>query len=73
MKQTMNIQQNLFNLHKDLPVLTERKKIECEKLLCNIYNRENYVESLKTSIKSWVNTKKVHRLIQFNQEAWLKP
>ena len=69
----MNIQQNLFNLHKDLPVLTERKKIECEKLLCNIYNRENYVESLKTSIKSWVNTKKVHRLIQFNQEAWLKP
>ena len=69
----MNIQQNLFNLHKDLPVLTERKKIECKKLLCNIYNRENYVESLKTSIKSWVNTKKVHRLIQFNQEAWLKP
>ena len=67
MKQTMNIQQNLFNLHKDLPVLTERKKIECEKLL--IYNRENYVESLKTSIKSQINTKKVHSLIQFNQEA----
>ena len=28
---------------------------------------------IKTSLKSWVNIKKVHRVIQFNQEAWLKP
>ena len=28
--------------------------------------------SSKTSIESWVNTKKVDKLIQFNQEAWLK-
>ena len=27
----------------------------------------------KTGIKSRINTKKVHRVIQFNQEAWLKP
>ena len=26
----------------------------------------------KTSIKSWINTKKVHRVIQFNQKSWLK-
>ena len=26
----------------------------------------------KTSIKSWVKTKKVHRIIQFKQKAWLK-
>ena len=27
---------------------------------------------MKTSIKSWVKTKKVHRVIKFNQKAWLK-
>ena len=27
----------------------------------------------KSSIESWSDIKKVHRLIQFNQEAWLKP
>ena len=35
---------NLFNLHKDLPFLPERKKIgKCNKLVCNIQNKENYV------------------------------
>ena len=28
-------------------------------------------KSFKTSIKSWI-LKRVHRVIQFNQEAWLK-
>ena len=27
----------------------------------------------KTSIKSQINAKKVHKVIQFNQKAWLKP
>ena len=27
----------------------------------------------EASIKSWINTKKRHRVIQFNQKAWLKP
>ena len=27
---------------------------------------------IKTSIKSWVKVKKIHRIIGFNQEAWLK-
>ena len=47
---------NLFNLHKDLPFLAERKKIEkCKKLVCSIHDKQNYVvhiKSLKTSIKS---------------------
>ena len=43
---------NLFNLHSDLPFLPERKKIEkCRKFVCNIHDKENYVKSLKTSIK----------------------
>ena len=34
----------MFNLHKDLPFLPERKKIEkCNKLVCNIHDKENYV------------------------------
>ena len=30
-------------------------------------------KSSKTSIKSWISTKKVHWVIKFYQEAWLKP
>ena len=49
----------LFNLHKDLPFLAERKKTE--KLTKKI-DKEKYVvhirASLKTSTKSWINTKK---------------
>ena len=31
---------NLFNLHSDLPFLSERKKIEkCNKLLCSIHDK----------------------------------
>ena len=30
-------------------------------------------KSFKTSIKSWINTKKVHKVNQFNQKEWLKP
>ena len=53
----------LHDLHSDLPFLPERMKInKCSKLVCNLY----------ASVKSWINTKKVHRIIQFNQNAWLK-
>ena len=35
---------HLFNLHKDLQFITERKSIEkCKKLVCNIHDKENYV------------------------------
>ena len=30
-------------------------------------------KSFKTSIKAWINSKKLHRVIQFNQKAWSKP
>ena len=29
-------------------------------------------KDFKTNIKSWTSSKKVHRVIQFNQKAWLK-
>ena len=28
--------------------------------------------NFETSIKSWINTIKVHKVIQFNQKAWFK-
>ena len=66
LKQMLSIQKFLFNLHCDLPFC---------KLVCNIHNQENCCgyENFKTSIKSWINTKKVHKVTQFNQKAWLKP
>ena len=38
----------LFNLHKDLPFLPERKKVnKVEKLICNIEDKEKYVIHIK--------------------------
>ena len=67
----------LFNLHSDLPFLLERKKIKkCYKLVCNIHDKENYVvhiRALKQALNHGLILKKVHRVIQFNQKAWIKP
>ena len=39
-----------FNLHTDLPFLQERNKIKkCNKLVCNIYDKENYVLHIRAS------------------------
>ena len=39
-----------FNLHADLPFLQERNKIKkCNKLVCNIYDKENYVLHIRAS------------------------
>ena len=66
----------LFNLHKDLPFLPERKKVEkVEKLICSIEDKEKYVihiRALKQALNHGLKLKKVHRIIQFKQKAWLK-
>ena len=49
---------------------------KCKKLACNLYNKEKYVvhiRSLKQALNNRLILKKVHRVIQFNQEARLKP
>ena len=39
---------NLFNLHKDLSFLAEKKKIEkCMRLVCSINDKENYVVHIR--------------------------
>ena len=66
----------LFNFHKDLPFLPERKKVEkVEKLICSIEDKEKYVihiRALKQALNHGLKLKKVRRVIQFNQKVWLK-
>ena len=68
---------NLHFLHKHLPFLPERMKIgKCKKHVCNLYDKKNYVvhiRSLKQTLNHGLILKKVHRIIQFKQKAWLKP
>ena len=62
----------LHNLHSDMPFLPERMKIE---LVCNLHDKKKYVvhiSILKQALIHGLKLKKVHRVIEFNQEAWLK-
>ena len=65
----------LFNLHKDLPFLPENKKgNKVEKLICSIEDKKKYViriRTLKQALNNGLKFKKVHRVIQFKQKAWL--
>ena len=67
----------LHDLHSILRFLPKRMKIDkCKTLLCNLRNRKKYVvhiKSLKQTLNHGLKFKKVHRIIEFNQEAWLKP
>ena len=69
--------EKLHYLYSDLPFLSGRMKIDkFKKLVCNLYNKEKYVvhiRSLRQALNHGLVLKKVHRVIQFNQEAWLKP
>ena len=68
---------NFHDLHSDLPFLPERMEINKGKMLvCNLYNKKKYVvhiNSLKRALNHGLKLKKIHRIIEFNQEAWLKP
>ena len=49
---------------------------KCKKLVCNLLNTKKYVvhiRSLKQALNYGLKLKKVHRIIEFNQESWLKP
>ena len=67
----------LCSSHKDLPFLPEWKKLEkVEKFVCGIEDKEKYVihvRALKQALNNGLILKRVHGVIYFNQEAWLKP
>ena len=67
---------DLHNLQSDLPFLPEIMKInKCTKLACTVQYKEKYVihiVALKQALNNGLRLKKVHRVIEFRQEAWLK-
>ena len=66
----------LHKLHSYMPFLPERMKIDkAQKLVCNLLDKKKYVvhiNILKQALNHGLKLKKVHRVIEFNQEAWLK-
>ena len=67
---------NLHELHND-SFLPGRKKIKkCNKLVCTVQDKGNcvvHIRALKQALNQGLILKEVHKVIQFNQEAWLKP
>ena len=68
--------QELHDLHSDMPFLPERMVInKTKKLVCNLHNKKNYVAHinvLKQALSHGLKLRKVHRVIKFEQEAWLE-
>ena len=66
----------LHRLHSDMPFLPERMKIDkTQELVCNLHDKKKYIvhiSILKQALDHGLKLKKVHRVIEFNQEAWLK-
>ena len=66
----------LHKLHSDIPFLPERMTIDkTQKLVCNLHDKKRYVvhiSILRQALDHGLKLKKVHRVIEFKQEAWLK-
>ena len=67
---------HLYKVHSDLPFLPESIKMnKVDQLICNVQYKRNYVvhiAALKQALDHGLILKKVHRVIKFKQEAWLK-
>ena len=49
---------------------------KCKKLACKLYNKKKYVahiNTLKQALNHGLKFQKIHKVIEFNQDAWLKP
>ena len=66
----------LHDSHNDLPFLCEKIKVNgIEKLIPNLFHEEKYVihiKLLKQALDHGLELKKIHRVIQFKQSAWMK-
>ena len=66
----------LQNLNCDLPFLPEKMVVNnTKKLICNLQDKRDYVAHinvLKQALDHGLKLIKVHQVIEFDQEAWLK-
>ena len=69
----------MFNMLKNykLPFSPERRKIKkVKKFVANVHDKAEYIihiRDLKQTLNLTLILEKVHRVIRFNQNAWLKP
>ena len=67
----------LHDSYNDLPFMREKMEInKVEKLVPNLYDKKKYLIHIKASdqdLKHGLILEKVHRVIEFDQSAWLKP
>lgn len=70
----------LHDSHNDFPFCPEKRSIDGitknDKLILSFYDKKNYkvhYQMLKLALQHGLILKKVHRVLQFNQAAWLKP
>ena len=68
--------EKIHDFHNDLPFLPERIKNEkIKKFVANLHDKTEYVihiRNLKQALNRGLVLKKVHRVIKFNQNVWLK-
>ena len=66
----------LQNLHSNLPFISERMVVnKTKKLICNLQDKKDYVVHInvsKQALDLGLKLRKVHQVIEFDQEAWLK-
>ena len=67
----------LHNQHNDLPFMRERMKINgAEKLVPNLRDKKSYVihiRALAQALTHRLILDRIHRVIEFDQSAWMKP
>ena len=77
LKWIQSTQKHYWNLIKTYHFyLKEENQKKVEKRVCSIEDKEKYViliRALKQALNNGLKFKNVHRVIKFNQEAWLKP
>ena len=68
---------DLHNSHNNLPFMCERMEIDkVEKLVPNLRDKKGYVihiRALDQALNHRLVLERVHRTIEFNQSAWMKP
>ena len=76
LKWTQSIRKNYLILIKTYHFYLIKTLGKVEKLVCTLEDKEKYVihiRALKQALNNGLKIKEVHRVIKFNQEAWLKP